>query len=96
MKVVMLIDLAITVGAVALGAMYWAKANQAWKLAIAAAFVLLFGSISKNLATYDVISNPGWGVMIGDIPIIQVLYVCGSEFLLLLAIWKASQNQDAG
>jgi hypothetical protein len=92
MKIVMLIDLLITLTAAVIGAMRWSKVGTAWKLVIAGAWVILFGSLSKTLATYGVIADAGWGVTVAGIPIIMVLYVCGSEILILLGIWKSIER----
>ena len=92
MKIIMVIDLLITLTAALVGAMRWSKVGSAWKLVIVGAWVLLFGSISKMLSTYGVIADAGWGVTVAGVPIIMVLYICGSEFLILLGIWKSSKR----
>jgi hypothetical protein len=91
MTFITLLDLAITLAAAYLGLRLWPKANTAWKFVIAGVWVILFGSISRALAFFNVIPDPGWGVTIASIPIIMVLYICGSEALLLLGLWNSRQ-----
>ncbi len=92
MQIIKWIDLAITLVAAIIGVVRWSKVNWAWKLVIVAAWVIAFGSVSKLLASYGIIPDH-WGVMIAGIPIIMVLYVCGSELLLLLGIWRSTRGR---
>jgi hypothetical protein len=92
MKIVMLVDLLITLVAAVIGAIRWSKVSTAWKFIIVGAWVILFGSLSKTLATYGVIADAGWGVTVAGIPLIMVLYVCGAEIFILLGIWKSGKQ----
>ncbi len=92
MQIIMWIDLAITLAAAIVGVVRWSKATRGWKLVIIAAWLLLFGSVSKLLAFYRIIPNH-WGVLVGGIPVIMVLYVCGSELFLLLGLWRSAKRR---
>lgn len=92
MQVIMTLDLIITLVAAIIGLVYWRKTTPAWRFAIIAAILFFIASLSKNLAMYNIISSANWGLYLGGIPVIEVLYVCGAEFFLLLALFKGVQK----
>jgi xanthine/uracil permease len=91
MTVVMIVDLLLTLGAAGVGVIRWSEVGTSWHLAIVAAWLMLFGSLSRFLAGLEVIPDEGWGLVVGGIPWIMVLYICGAAFFLLLGIWKSSE-----